>query len=344
MTGKKIGFGIIGTGAIAKIHAESIADIENAELIALSSSSVERAAKAHTEYNLPVYSNYQELLHHKDIDVVIICTQSGSHLEPTLETARQGKHVLCEKPLEISLNKVDEMIDACKSAGVQLGCIFQNRFSADYIAMKNAVQVGLLGKILMANASINWYRDADYYKNSPWRGTLSGDGGAALINQGIHTIDLLLDLVGNASSVFGKIKTNVHDIEGEDTAIALVTFDNGTMGTITGSTALYPGHPERLEVFGEKGSIILEAGKITAWNVAHHEREVINQSSTESSGAANPMAIGHHLHRLQIEDMIAAITSDKSPAVDGQEGRRAVELILGIYESSKGGKEIHFTQ
>lgn len=335
-----LGFGIIGTGAIARVHAQCLKQLSNATLVAMSSSSAERAKDAEHTFKVPVYANYHELIQRNDIDAVIICTQSGAHLEPSLEAAKAGLHIFCEKPLEISLTRADKMIASCHKGNVKLSCVFQNRFSPDYVEAKEAVQKGWLGKLLMGNASINWYRSPAYYADSPWRGTLAGDGGAALINQGIHTIDLLLDVMGDVKSVFGKTKTNVHSIEGEDTASALVSFKNGALGNITAGTSLYPGYAERLEIFGKRGSILLEAGKITAWNIQGHERPKRQEKQQKPSGASDPMAIGNTLHQKQLEDFISSIQLDTKPMIDGKEGRKALALINGIYTSAKLGKEI----
>ncbi len=337
---KKVRFGIVGTGAIAKIHAACINQIEDAELIAMSSSSEERAKRASENFNIPVFSNYNELIQLKEIDVICIITQSGHHMEPAIAAAMAGKHVFCEKPLEITLERADKMINACKNAGVKLACVFQNRFSADFIEIKDAVKKGFLGKLLMANASINWYRKSEYYKYSPWRGTLEGDGGAALINQGIHTIDLLLNIMGKPESVYGKTKTLVHEIEGEDIANALINFKSGAIGTISAGTALFPGYPERLEIYGEKGSIIFEDGKIINWNVPGHERKISTKPTESISGSSDPMAIGDDLHKAQLIDMIKSIKNNTEPLVNGEEGRKALALIRGIYKSAIQQKEI----
>lgn len=338
-TKKQIGFGIIGTSAIIGHHFQSIRELDNCRLIAVASSSPERAAKAAEKYDVKAYGNYRQLIEDREVQAVIICTYSGNHLAPTLLAARAGKHVLVEKPLEISLERADQMITVCKESGVKLGCIFQNRFSQDYQKLKKAVKSGALGKLILGNAYIKWYRSAEYYQSSFWKGTLQGDGGAALINQGIHTIDLLLDIMGDAESVFGKLRTVKHQIEGEDLGVALITFKNGALGTIEGSTAITPGYPERLEIFGEKGSIILEAGKIISWQIGTEKLDLAAKSE-EDSGAADPMAIGHQMHRAQIGDFATAILLDREPVVTGISGRKSLELIVNIYESSKTGKEI----
>lgn len=340
MKKKSIGFGIIGTGAIAVHHAKSIQQLDDCHLVAVLSSSTERAAKAATNFSVPAYDNLDEFLKEEDIDVVCICTASGEHLGPTLAAAKAGKHVLTEKPLEIDLERADLMISACRSYGVKLGCIFQNRFKPDYLKVKEAVQKESLGKLIMGNAYIKWYRHEDYYSSSDWKGTLRGDGGAALINQGIHTIDLLLDIMPGVESVYGQVRTAVHKIEGEDIAASVLNFQNGAIGSIEGGTSLFPGYPERLEIFGEKGSIILEGGKIIHWNISNGEKLEKDLQEHDLTGASDPMSIDFKFHMLQLKDMIDAIKEDREPTVNGESARKSLELILAIYKSSKENKVI----
>lgn len=335
---RPLGFGIIGTGAIAGMHAEAINACEDSNLIAVCSSSPERAKAAAAKFNVPADSDRKAFLSRKEVDVVCICTHSGNHLEPALEAARAGKHVLLEKPIEVNLERADALIKACREAGVTLGVIFQNRLKPGYLKLKEAVQSGKLGKLLMGTAAINWYRDPTYYSGSAWKGTKEGDGGAALINQGVHTIDLLLDIMGDVEAVFGQVRTMVHAIEGEDTGAAIVNFKSGALGTITGGTSLYPGSPERLEIYGEKGTIILEGGKIVVYAIKGESSENASQTDVGGSGASDPMAIDYKLHQGQIKDMIEAIRKDRHPMVTGEDARRSLDLILGIYRSSAENK------
>lgn len=343
MENEPLGFGIIGTGAIASHHATSIKELPNCNLKAVCSSSAARAEEAAVKFEVPGYSSVPELVSREDIDVVAICTESGNHMEPALAAAKAGKHVLIEKPIEINLERTDKLIAACRSAGVKLGVIFQNRYKPGYIRLKEAVSQGRLGKLLLGNAYIKWYRDEAYYSSSKWKGTLEGDGGAALINQGIHTIDLLLDVMQDVESVYGKVKTTVHAIEGEDLGVALLNFKNGAMGTIEGGTSLYPGYPERLEIFGEKGSIILEGGLISKWNIKGEENSGDKPEAAESSGSSDPMAVDYKLHMAQINDMTQAILENREPLVNGETARKSLALILAIYQSSKENALIQMT-
>jgi len=338
--GSIIKFGIVGTGAIAGQHAAAIKELPSAELVAVCSSSSERAKQARDKFMVPAYSELDEFLAHPDMDAVCICTASGSHMDAAVKAAKAGKHVLVEKPIEINLERADKMIQACKENGVKLGVIFQNRFNEGYLQLKAAVKNGELGKLLMGNAYIKWFRDEDYYSSSQWKGTLEGDGGGAFINQGIHTIDLLLDIMGEAEAVYGQVKTALYDIEGEDLGTAVVNFKNGAIGNITAGTSLYPGYPERLEIYGTGGSVILEAGKIVAWNIKGQESKAAESESRKGSGAADPMAIGHRLHLMQIEDMVMAIREDKVPLVNGEASKQSLAVIQGIYRSSKEGKTV----
>lgn len=335
----KINIGIIGTGSIVHTYKKCIDELEAAQLVALYTKSANRKESAEKEFGVPVFSTMDEFLQN-DIHLVCVCNESGRHGEAIKAAARAGKHILSEKPLETTPNKIDEVIALCNTQGVKLGCTLQNRCSPDFERVVEAVHSGKLGKLVMGNAHINWYRNENYYADSDWKGTLEFDGGAAFINQGIHTIDLLLHLMGPVESVFGKVATLVHDIEGEDVGAGILNFENGAIGTLTAGTALYPGYPERLEIYGEKGSILMEGGSIKAWNIKDASAPTITEAGNGGSGAADPTAIGHQNHKSVIADMIAAIRNDRPPMVDGAEARKAVAVIHAIYESSRQGKSI----
>ena len=238
--------------------------------------------------------------------MISICTPSGFHLEPALMAAKAGKHVLVEKPLEISIERSKEMIKSCLEHKVKLACIFQNRYSGDYLRLKKIVQSGDLGKLVLGNAYIKWFRDQAYYDTSDWKGQLNGDGGAALINQGIHTIDLLLDVMGPVKSVRAKVATMSRKIEGEDLGLAILEFESGALGTIEGSTAIYAGFPEKLEIHGDAGSVILEKGEL----VHDVNGPIVKGLSNTASGSSDPMAIDYKLHKAHIQEFVNNIISD----------------------------------
>ncbi|MGB6151951.1 MAG: Gfo/Idh/MocA family oxidoreductase [Pricia sp.] len=333
----KINIGIVGTGSIVNTYKKCIDELFNAELKALYTKSKNRAKSAEKEFGVAVFSDMDDFLK-SDIELVCVCNESGRHGEAIKAAALAGKHVLCEKPLETTPKKIDEVIALCQAQNVKLGCTLQNRCGDDYQRVVEAVRSGKLGKLLMGNAHINWYRAESYYADSDWKGTMAFDGGAAFINQGIHTIDLLLHLMGPVTSVFGKVATLVHDIEGEDVGAAILNFQSDAVGTLTAGTALYPGYPERIEIYGEKGSILMEGGSIKAWNIKDAPDSQPTSKESNGSGAADPTAIGHQNHKKVIADMIEAILTDRSPMVDGPEARKAVAVINAIYESSQKEK------
>ncbi|QCX01157.1 Gfo/Idh/MocA family oxidoreductase [Aggregatimonas sangjinii] len=330
-----LGVGVIGTGSIVNTYVKCLAELEDAELIALYTTTPSRVIVAKNLFGAPVLTELEEFLNHPEIDLVCVCNESGLHGNAAIRAAQSGKHVLSEKPLEVTTEKIDAVIKACKEKGVVLGCVLQNRCAAAYRAVEAVVKNGLLGKLLLGNAHINWYRSEAYYAKNPWRGTKKYDGGAALMNQGIHTIDLLLNLMGEVTSVFGDMKTLVHDIEGEDVGTGILNFKNGAIGTITAGTALFPGYPERLEIYGEKGSILMEGGNIKEWNVQGVSAPQPSNKRKNASGAADPAAIGHRNHKIVLKDMIDAIREKRAPMVDGIEARKAVAVITALYRSSE---------
>ncbi|WP_289037035.1 Gfo/Idh/MocA family oxidoreductase [uncultured Zobellia sp.] len=334
-----IGVGIIGTGSIVHTYVKCLSELEGVRIVGLCTKSADRVEQLKADFGLPIYSDLNTFVQHPEIDLVCVCNESGRHSIAIEAAAKAGKHILSEKPLEVTTEKIDGLIALCEERKVLLGCVLQNRCSTDYKQVENAVKSGKLGKLLMGNASINWYRSQAYYANSKWRGTKKLDGGAAFINQGIHTVDLLQNLMGPAVSVFANVQTRVHEIEGEDVGAVLVNYENGAMGTITAGTALFPGYPERVEGYGEKGSIIMEGGKIIAWNVKGEDVPELT-SKEQGSGAADPTAIGHHNHKVVLQDMVNAIRENRKPMVDGAEARKSVALINAIYRSSKSKKQV----
>lgn len=336
----QVGIGIIGMGAIASYHVKSILEIADARLAAVTSSNAHERKKAE-DLGAKSFSDYHEMLLHRGLDIVIICTPSGFHLDPAIAAARAGKHVIVEKPLEITVQRARQLIVACEEAQVKLACIFQNRYSEDFARVYRAAQEGSLGKLILGNAYVKWFRSQEYYDAAAWRGTKNGDGGAVLINQSIHTIDLLLQVMGPVKSVFGQVKTLTHDIEGEDLGVGFIEFENGALGTIEGSTSIFEGFPEKLEIHGEDGSMILEGGKLVLQNTRGGEK-TIAQEKNSASGSSNPMAIDYMLHKKQLEDIIRAIRNDEAPVVSGEDAIKSIRVIEAIYQSASSGRKIVF--
>ena len=340
-------FGIIGLGLIAKFHARAIKDLPGASLAACYSRSSERADAFAKEFGCRGYDSLEAMLADPAVKIVTVCTPSGAHLEPTLAAVRAGKHVIVEKPLEITLARCDEIIRAADKAGVIVSTIFPSRFHESSGLMKQAVQQQRFGRITLGDAYVKWYRTQQYYDGGAWRGTWHLDGGGALMNQAIHSVDLLLWLMGPAVEVTAHTATLAHErIEVEDAAVATVKFANGALGVIEASTAAFPGELKRVEISGSHGTAVLREEDIITWKFAEQTKEdeallarMANKTQT-GGGAADPAAIGHHGHRLQFENVLQAIQSGQPPLIDAAEGRRSVELILAIYQSAATGQAV----
>lgn len=337
----KLGIGIVGSGAIAKVHAACIQAQPNTYLAGILTRNQKNAAAIAAEFDTVVFTNPKEFYKQADLDAVCICNESGRHGESISEAIQANKHVLCEKPLETSLPKIDTILDQLNKASLKLGVVFQNRMNPEYKEFKEYIHSGKLGTILLVNTQINWYRDTTYYQSNAWRGTLELDGGAALINQSIHTLDLLLDLIGEVESVGAKIDTKVHDIEGEDIAVAHLTFKNGTLGTLSAGTCLYPGHPESIAVYGTKGSMVFEGGSIQSCSLPNWEPSV-TQHTPQGSQSAKVNSI--ELHQAVLNDFIHAVLEDKQPLVNINTARKSVELIQTIYQASNTNQIIKLEQ
>ena len=336
MAKRKVGFGIIGTGNIAKFHADCIEKIEGAYLLGVVSKTETRAKEISKFFNCSIFFELEKLLEIPEIEIICVCNESGLHGETIDKIAKAGKNILCEKPLEITVDKINKIERVLESSHVKLGCVFQNRENPEYIKLKNYLDSGALGKVLLCQSTINWYRSPKYYEDS-WRGTIGMDGGAALINQGIHTVDLIINLMGEVSEVSGYIDTLYHKIEGEDIGIASLKFKSGALGTLSFGTSLYPGEPESISIYGTKGSIYFSGGKIISSTVDKINNHLIANKTDLGSGASDPMAITDQFHISTIKNMINVILNDEKPKVDIYEAKKSVTLINAIYQS-KGNR------
>ncbi len=341
-----VGWGIIGCGMIARFHAKAIAEMRGSTLVACHSRSLDKANAFASEYGGQAYDDLRSMLSHPKLDIVTICTPSGAHLEPALEAARAGKHVLVEKPLEVTPARCDRLIAACAKANVSLGTIFPSRFHRSSQLLKQAVAQERFGKIATADAYVKWYRTQQYYDSGNWRGTWKLDGGGALMNQAIHSVDLLLWLMGDVRSVAAMTSLRAHErIEVEDTAVAILEFESGALGTIEATTASYPGALKRIEISGSMGSAILEEEALIRWSFQKQTKQDAKiftqmQGNQTGGGASDPTAIGHAAHRELFKDFLGSVGNRSASSIDGEQGKRSVRLIDAIYRSAKSGKRV----
>ena len=332
-TKRPVRFGIIGCGIIAESHAAAIAGCPDAELVAVSDIIPERAKSFAEKHGVGVaVSNNDDLLGLAEVDVVSVCTPSGVHGEVAIAAARAGKHILCEKPLEIKREAMAAMISAAKAAGVQLGAVYQRRVTPGIVRVKRALDAGQLGPLVLADASLKYHRSPEYYRSGDWRATWELDGGGALMNQGIHGIDLLQWLVGDIVSVSATVRTLVHAIKVEDTAVATVEFANGAIGSIMGATSVYPELPTRFAIHGRDGSVIFGDHGIEHWTVG---RQNVTKEMAEEAGSEFVLS-----HRPFIDNMVQVARGEATVLVPGEEARKAVDVILAIYESGRLGRPV----
>ena len=342
-----IGVGIVGCGAISRMHIEAYQKNPFTEIRAVASGSETSARAAGERLNVPFYTDYRAMIDRGDIDLISVCTPSGLHMEPVLYGAERGVHAVVEKPLEITAARIDRMRAACVENGVLLSCIFNNRFTEAHRYLKRAMEAGRFGRLTNANMSVRWYRKPAYYTESKWHGTLALDGGGALMNQSIHYVDLLLWLIGDVKSVCGYTGTLLHtSMEAEDTAVACLQFQNGALGTILGTTSTYPGYPAELQITGSRGSAVVTDGAITAWQFVDSDpldeeaARLMAQGSEKNDRAADPMAFAAANHCRQIDGVIDALRAGKSPEVDAAQARKSVALIEAIYRSAATGAPV----
>lgn len=326
---KMFNFAILGTGLAAGFHAEAIKNIPDARVFCVADYNVDRAAYFAEKYDAKVFASFDEMLDSADVDAVCICTPSGYHKEQAIKALKSGKHVVLEKPMALNTADADEIIAAVEKAGVALTGVFQNRFLPDVQKAKEVFESGALGKIVFCDLSMKYWRDPEYYASSDWRGTLKHDGGGALINQGIHGVDMLLYIVGDAKVRFAKVKTSFHDIEAEDTAVALLDFDNGATGTLHASTCAYPGFNRRIEIIGTEGCMILSEGNIERLVVG--KETLIDGSVQKRGSSADHTVMDTTCHTIQLKNFIKATRGEEKLFVDGREARRALALIEEVY-------------
>jgi UDP-N-acetyl-2-amino-2-deoxyglucuronate dehydrogenase len=342
--------GVVGCGAIHGTHCEALQKIEGAKLEAVYDVLPEKARAAAEKFGTIAAKSYADFL--SRVDAVSVCVPSGLHSKVAVRAAKAGKHVISEKPIDVSYAHAKSMVDAARAAGVKLAVVSQHRFSNDMRKMRQAAQSGEFGRLVQGDMYNKWYRTQAYYDSGDWRGTWKLDGGGCLMNQGIHYVDMLQWIMGGVKSVRALIRTASHDIEVEDTAIALLEYRNGAVGVIQGSTSIYPGLSERIEIHGDCGTAIIEGDKIKLWKVdpdapkdpSPYGGGVMQQPTPKENiigeaggqgGASDPTAIWGEQHRLQLEDFVRAIRDDREPFITGEDALEPLRIILAIYASGR---------
>lgn len=333
------GFGIVGAGVIAATHADAISEIGGARLIAVTDVAADHAAAFAHARGCAAEPDLTALLSHEDIDVVCVCVPSGLHAEVGIEAAAAGKHLVVEKPMDVSLDAADALIAAARAAGVRMTVISQHRFDPGPAELRRLLDDDALGQLVLGEAATKWHRTQEYYDTAAWRGTWALDGGS-LLNQGIHYADLLRWCMGPVAEVTARVATRAHRMEAEDVALAVLTFASGALGTIVTTTAAFPGSAQRLEITGTDGTVVIEDGEITRRALAAEGPDSGRLAAVDSAAAADAAAIGTSGHAAQIADLLAAIDAGHEPSVTGQDGRDALALANAVYQSAREGRTV----
>jgi len=339
-------FGIVGSGMIVPVHLEAIRALPNAEAAGIMDNGNGRGAQIAPDLDTTGSDDLDTFLSRDDIDIVSVATPSGVHHEAAMKAAAAGKHCVVEKPMEVRLERIDRMIAAHEKAGTHLGGIFNTRYSEAAQLLKRTAQAGRFGRLTFASAVGPWWREQSYYDDSSWKGTWALDGGGSLMNQGIHSVDLLQWLVGSPIvSVSGRIATLAHEnVEVEDTGAASVVFENGALGTIACTTSMWPGHFRTITVAGTGGTAVLGDNNLLVWRFRDETSE--DQAIRERHmalpgpgiGASDPSAgIDCEGHKAVFAEFLAALDAGRTPPIDGREARKAVAIILAVYESARLG-------
>lgn len=335
-----VNFAIAGCGHIAAKHAQAIENIKIARLLAVCDTHASRTAPYRERYGAREYSDYRQLLQDPGVDVVCICTPSGLHAQMTIEAARVGKHVVVEKPMALRLEDADRMILECRQAGVKLAVVHPNRFKPAVQILKKALDEGRFGVLTHGNATVRWNRNQAYFDRDAWRGTRDMDGGV-LMNQAIHNIDLLQWMMGPVTEVFAYTTTRLRKIETEDVGVAVLKFASGALGVIEAAATLYPENlEETLAVFGETGTAVIggvTASDLTTWRVVGYEDDEADRlKHAVCNATAQPG------HRVILEDMMLAVRTGRELLISGEDGRKALEVILAVYQSAATGRPVGF--
>lgn len=339
----KLKFALIGCGRIAYKHAELLNNqLPNATLTAVCDTNPEKAKFTGEKYSVPWYTGYDEMLQKENVDVVDILTESGNHARNTIDVVQKyQKHIVVEKPMALTLEDADDMIRVCDEYGVKLFVIKQNRYNVPVIKLRESLESGRFGKLVLGTVRVRWSRDQAYYDRDAWRGTWAMDGGV-FANQASHHVDLLEWMMGDPVSVFAKSATQLVNIETEDTGIAVIKFSNGALGIVEATTAVRPKDLEgSLSIMGEKGSVEIGGFAVNEMKIWNFTEELPEDKHVLEKYRENPPNVYGFGHIRYFENVIDSIINNKRALVDGLEGRKSLELINAIYESIETGKEIH---
>ncbi len=335
-----LGLGIFGTGTAATMHADAVQRLPDVEIRAAYDTDPKQLQTYCEKYGVTAEPELDRFLARDDIQLVSVCVPSGLHAVCAIKVASAGKHVLVEKPIDINVDHAQVLIDTCKQKDVILSVISQHRFDPGALEIKEAVESGRLGKLVLADGYVKWYRTQEYYDSGGWRGTWELDGGGAMINQSIHTVDVLRWIAGDIRSVFARVGTLAHEIDVEDTCVVTLEFANGAIGVFEGTTAAYPGFNEGLDIHGTKGSMLLRGAHVIERDIAGEDRYVRKPDREESTGSADPTAAVCAGHVRQIQDLRDAIVEGRDSLIPGEEGRDTLAVILAIYESARTGQPV----
>ncbi len=340
----KLKIGIVGCGVIADVHAQAIKESRNTKLISAFSRNEKNASSFGEKFKIPWNTDWEQFITDPDLDVVSICTPSGNHLDYGEKAARAGKHVIVEKPIEVTLERARNLIDVCKEEGVHLAVIFQSRFMPQIQNLKQQLDNDIIGKLFMGDAYVKWFRSQGYYDSGVWRGTTKLDGGGALINQSIHTIDLLQWFMGDVESIYGQTGTFTHDnLEGEDNAVAILRFKSGAIGVIEGSTSVQPSRSRRIEIHGENGTATVDDDSVTIQFTGDKAENDNNSGKAKQTGAgsSSPLA-GFSIdpHKDQFDAIAESVEKNENPPVAGEESIKSLAIVLAIYKSSKTNQPV----
>ncbi len=332
--------GFVGCGNITDTHVRAARE-GGLGIAAFHGRDLAKAEALQARYGGRAFARYEEFLSHRPMDLVVIGSPSALHAEQGIAAAQRSLHVLVEKPIDVTLAKAEALVAAADKAGVRLGVLFQDRLKPELLALSEFIRSGGLGRVLLASARVKWHRPPEYYATSHWRGRTALDGGAALINQGIHTVDLLLWLLGNVTRVRGLIATTLHAIESEDVALALVEFESRAVASFEATTAAWPGYPRRVEISGTQGTVVIEGDRVIAADMRQPAPGLVASGGFGTAAAQTAVVADATPHRRMIEDFVRAIETGGAPACDGREGLRSLAVVEAVYRAARArGEEV----